>query len=69
MKCPMCGCQRFYLKDPDDAYEIYPFELKNDTVHFDPEVDKPDALTVNDETETFCERCAWHGPFQEMEKK
>ena len=20
MKCPFCGCQTFYLKDPDDAY-------------------------------------------------
>jgi hypothetical protein len=66
MKCPMCGCQRFYLKDPDDPYETYPFELEDDKVSFDPEVDESDAPTFEDNTVTFCERCAWHGPFQEM---
>jgi hypothetical protein len=68
MKCPMCGCQRFYLKDPDDPFETYPFELKDETVRFDPEIDESDAPTVDDKTETYCERCAWHGPLQRMEK-
>ncbi len=68
MKCPMCGCQRFYLKDPDDPFETYPFEIQDGDVRFDPEVEEPDAVEFDERTETFCERCAWHGPSREMEK-
>jgi hypothetical protein len=68
MKCPMCGCRRFYLKDPDDQFETYPFELINGDVSFDPEVEEPDAPDLNEKTETFCEKCAWHGPLKEMGK-
>ena len=25
MKCPQCGCEKFYVKDPDDEYETYEF--------------------------------------------
>jgi len=27
MKCPVCGSLNFFVKDPDDAYETYDFEL------------------------------------------
>ena len=33
-----------------------------------PEVEEPDAVQFDERTETFCERCAWHGPSGEMEK-
>ena len=34
MKCPICGCEKFYLKDPDDEYETYEFELSDGEVAF-----------------------------------
>jgi hypothetical protein len=39
MKCPLCGCKTFYLKDPDDEYETYEFELHDGKVAFGPDVD------------------------------
>lgn len=68
MKCPLCGCRRFYFKDPDDPFEIYPFEVKDGQAGFDPEVEAPEAVEFDDGTETFCDKCSWHGPFQEIEK-
>ena len=68
MSCPICGCQRFYLKDPDDEYETYPFELKDGRVCFDTDVDASGAPQVDEKTETFCDRCAWHGPFKQMKE-
>jgi len=29
MKCPVCSCANFYIKDPEDEYETYEFELKD----------------------------------------
>jgi len=69
MTCPLCGCRRFYLKDPDDRFETYPFELIDGEVRFDAEVEVPDTPDVDKKTETFCEQCAWHGPLQEMGEK
>jgi len=40
MKCPFCGCQSFYLKDPDDEYETYEFDLEKDEVNFHSEVNE-----------------------------
>ena len=69
MTCPVCGCRRFYLKDPDDQFETYPFELKGGDVNFDTEVEEPEALEFDEKTETYCEQCAWHGPLKEMGEK
>ena len=32
MKCPLCGCVSFYVKDPDDAYETYEFDWRDGRV-------------------------------------
>ena len=68
MKCPMCGCQKFFLKDPDDEYEVFPFDVSKGEVHFDADVDTDDAPKVDDKTETYCEDCAWHGKLDDMKK-
>ena len=68
MKCPICGFRRFFVKNSDDEYEMYPFELKDGEVCFDPDVDASEVPTIHDKTETFCDQCAWHGPFQEVKK-
>ena len=69
MKCPICGCQRFYVKDPDDEYEMYPFDGKDGQIRFDSEVNESEAPQVIETTETYCDQCAWHGPLQEMKKQ
>ncbi len=58
-KCPVCGSTRFYVKDPTDEYETYEFNLENG---------QPVFLAENQEllpeTESFCQRCSWHGPWR-----
>lgn len=66
MKCPTCGSVRFYAKDPDDEYEEYRFSLQDDHVVLDPA--NADSLVITPKTETFCERCAWHGQLDELKK-
>jgi hypothetical protein len=66
MKCPTCGSLQFFAKDPEDAYEEYRFSIQGDRVI--PDADVAEAFTVTDQTEAFCERCAWHGRLGELEK-
>ena len=56
-KCPLCGSKSFFVKDPADPYEIYEFDLKEGEILFNSEEDVP---PVEGETETYCNRCAWH---------
>ena len=67
MKCPTCGCEEFYIKDPDDEYEIYEFTCEEGQVVFSEENDSEDVPEVRDDTEAFCNRCAWHGKFGTFE--
>jgi len=60
VKCPLCGSKSFYTKDPTDPYEIYEFELSDGKILFSPEVDESDLPEVDRNTETYCNRCAWH---------
>ena len=67
MKCPLCGCTEFYVKDPDDEYDIYAFTCQDGNIAFDDAVDEKDAPEINDATETYCDRCAWHGKMETLE--
>ena len=64
MKCPTCGCDTFYIKDIDDEYEIYNFTAPNGVVTFDPAIDSSALPEITDESEAFCDRCAWHGKLE-----
>ena len=64
LKCPLCGSKSFYTKDPGDSYEIYEFDLTEGKIVFNSEVDESDLPTVDGETETYCNRCAWHEKFK-----
>ncbi len=61
MKCPTCRCEQFYVKDPDDEYEIYNFTTQNGHIAFDPKLDSSSLPEITNQSETFCDRCAWHG--------
>ena len=65
-KCPLCGSQRFYVRDPEDQYETYEFDLNEGKVIFDPETAGTELPQVSAETETYCNKCAWHDRFKTL---
>ena len=67
MKCPLCGCVSFYIKDPDDEYETYEFAWRDGNVEFSADVDQDSCPEVCDDTEIFCDQCSWHGETQTLE--
>jgi hypothetical protein len=68
MKCPDCGCNRFYVKDPEDQYSICEFELNEGQIVYLEEEPDSAPLEVLEETETFCDKCAWHDKFKSLKK-
>ena len=67
MKCPTCGCEKFYVKDVDDEYEIYEFTTSGGKVAFEQEYDQNQLPNITSEIDTFCNKCAWHGKFETLE--
>jgi len=63
MQCPLCGGVKFYIKDPDDEYETYEFEYQDGVICFDANMSESEIPEVGEGTETFCDKCAWHGKF------
>jgi hypothetical protein len=68
MKCPDCGSQRFYVKDPEDQYNIFEFDLKEGEIVCSDKEAEGEPLEVVEETETFCDRCAWHDKFKTLKQ-
>lgn len=64
--CPQCRSRRFYLRDPDDEYETYEFEVKGQEVCFDQQVNPTAVPDFDDQTETYCTICSWHGQWEEL---
>jgi len=54
--CPVCRAQGFYLRLPEDQYEIYEFEITDGNLAFKPDSNKPDDLELSAETEIYCGR-------------
>jgi len=68
MKCPLCRSQHFYVKDPEDAYTLFEFDMHDgEIIPAEPQTES-DPLEITEETETFCNRCAWHGTFKTLKK-
>ncbi len=64
MKCPTCGSQDFYVKNPKDMYEMYYFTFKDGKIIFqNSESDPPE---IDEQTEIYCDACAWHGKMREL---
>ncbi len=68
MKCPDCGAQKFYVKDPDDQYELFEFDLKGGEIVGAENNTESTHLEVTEETETYCDSCAWHDKFKSLKK-
>ena len=65
-KCPVCNSNRFYIKDPEDAYEMYEFSIQGGEVVFEPGEEDANPPGIGDETETYCNQCSWHGKFRTL---
>ena len=59
MACPICKSDQFYVKDPEDEYDIVEFEIKDGQVTITD--DEADADDIDPAREIFCQRCTWHG--------
>jgi hypothetical protein len=66
MKCPVCGCEYFYVKNPDNPYKYYQFTCKDGEVHFDAEVNKDEVPDITDKTQTHCIQCVWQGEYEKL---
>lgn len=65
-KCPICGSKSFYVKNPDDEYDIYEFECRDGEICFEDTLTNGECPEVRDSTETYCNTCAWHDKFKEL---
>ena len=68
-KCPTCGCRVFYIKDPDDEYETYEFDCSSGEIEFAAGDSGTDHPEVEEDTEIYCNRCAWHGDLKECRSR
>ena len=68
MKCPDCGAKYFYVKDPEDQYNVSEFSLEEGTVMYLDETTEAGHIEVLEDTEIFCDRCAWHDQFKTLKK-
>ncbi|MDL2275832.1 hypothetical protein LJC22_06880 [Desulfosarcina sp. OttesenSCG-928-G10] len=63
--CPICGCDIFYVKSPDDAYEIFEFRVDDGKVVW-LTGDAEEMPEITPDTEVYCNICAWHGKFSDI---
>jgi len=66
MKCPFCGCEDFFVKDPDDEYETYAFSVGSGEIVVSENTDASECPAIGDETHIYCDQCSWHGKFKEL---
>ncbi len=65
-KCPRCDSQSFYVKDSEDAYEVFEFSVAGGEIVFTPDEDDSVTPVIGEETEAFCSRCSWHDKFRTL---
>jgi hypothetical protein len=66
MACPLCGCEKFYVKNPEDGYETFEFDVKKGEIVFASEEARRECPKITEETETYCDNCAWHGKRKQL---
>jgi len=66
MACPLCGCEHFYVKSAEDAYETFEFDVRNGKNFFRSEEMERACPEIKEDTETYCDHCAWHGKWKEI---
>jgi hypothetical protein len=64
MACPICKSKQFFLKDPQDEFEIYEFEAWQGDICFEDPASAENLPEITAEQEVFCRRCSWHGNYK-----
>jgi len=68
-KCPVCGCEQFYCKNPEDEFDITAFSVVDGKAL----PSEPDAGAgahdLAPDTEAHCDRCSWHAPLENVIKR
>ena len=68
MACPTCGCRKFYIKDPQDEYEIIEFEYASGgNILVDESTTQETVPSIDETAEIFCDCCAWHGSLKDVD--
>lgn len=68
MQCPFCGCHVFYVKDPEDEYEIHEFDCLKGEINFRNAAGGTSRPDIDEKTEIYCNQCAWHGQVPDSRK-
>ncbi|MBW1987712.1 MAG: hypothetical protein JRI50_10915 [Deltaproteobacteria bacterium] len=68
MKCPVCGSKSFFVRDPDEEYEVHEFDLQDSKIVFNPDHSGPEMPEIVDDTDTYCNKCSWQGKFGMLKK-
>jgi hypothetical protein len=66
MACPICKSGEFLVKDPDNSFDFWEFDLLDGQISFDDEDAADEAPEMNDDREVFCRRCSWHGKIETL---
>ena len=61
MKCPLCGCLDFFVKDPDDEFETHEFSVAGGEVSFSADAEDGPVPEVQETTGDFLQQMhlAW----------
>lgn len=66
MACPICQSNHFYVKDPEDEFEIYEFKCQDGQIQYEDEETEAEAPEMSEDPEIYCQRCAWHGKIEKV---
>ena len=69
MKCPLCGCEKFYVKDQEDEYTTYCFSCSGNGIVFELDSSECNVPDITEITEISCDRCAWHGKLEDLKNR
>lgn len=66
MKCPVCGAKEFFVKDPEDAFSSFEFEIIGGQVVFADAGQAEETPEISEATETYCTGCTWHDRMEKL---
>ncbi len=61
MSCPVCKSGDFLVKDPENSFDFWEFEVSNGQINFEDDTAESEAPEMTGDREVFCRRCTWHG--------
>lgn len=66
MTCPVCDCEYFYIKDPDNSAKYYKFKSAAGDIVFEEEDAAAHLNAAESEIMAHCIQCVWQGKLEEL---